>query len=248
MSDQHPGQSDDPYGDAERPQNPYGQPAESPYGQPQPPQESPYGQPQQPQPPPYGQAPESPYGQAPQAPYGQAPSSESPYAQAQPAYGQPSDKRPGTVTAGAWIAIAMSALTALLLLFVALMLVVAKDAVIDEMEKQPEFRDLDLDPNSVVGVIVAVVLVFALWSVIGVVLGIFTLRRSNVARILLVVSSAVVAVFSLLSIATGGSALNLVAAIATIVLLFIGGANDWFSRKQKIDFRGMGGADGPYRP
>ena len=54
------------------------------------------------------------------------------------------------------------------------------------------------------------------------------LRRSNVARILLVISSAVVALFSLLSITSGVSAVWLVAAIAVIVLLFVGGAGDWF--------------------
>ena len=66
-------------------------------------------------------------------------------------------------------------------------------------------------------------------AVIGVLLGVFVLRRSNVARILLVISSAVVAVFSLLGITSGLSVVTLAAAVAVIVLLFVGGANDWFS-------------------
>ena len=67
---------------------------------------------------PYGQ---DPYGQPPaggQNPYGQQPAHGQPYGQ--PPYGhhgQPpvGDKRPGTVTAAAWITIVCSALTAVLL-------------------------------------------------------------------------------------------------------------------------------------
>jgi hypothetical protein len=39
------------------------------------------------------------------------------------------------------------------------------------------------------------------------------------------------AVFSLLSITSIVSAITLLAGIAVIVLLFVGGANDWFKRR-----------------
>ncbi len=74
-------------------------------------------------------------------------------------------------------------------------------------------------------------IVFLVWSILGVVLGVWAMRRSNVARILLVVSSALVAIVSLVSIGSGLSALWLLAAIATIILLFVGGANDWYARR-----------------
>lgn len=173
----------------------------------------------------------TPYGQP--DPYGQGSAGQpSPYGQ-QPAWGAPQptgDRRPGTVTAAAWIAIVFSAITAAIFGFAALALLVARDQVIDEMERVPEFQDANIDPDTAVGALVAVMLFLLLWAVIAVVLAVFVLRRSNVARILLVISSAVVGLFSLLSITSGISFLLLLAAAAVIVLLFVGGAGEWFKR------------------
>lgn len=171
---------------------------------------------------PYGQ---DPYGSPPQGrPAGQQP------------YGQPvGGRRPGTVTAAAWIAIVFSGITAAFLGLGALGLVVARDEVVDEIEREMQSGaagtdvQLDLDPESIVGVLVAVILVLLVWALITIVLAAFVLRRSNVARILLVISSGVVALFSLIGIASGISVVSLIASIATIVLLFTGGAGDWFN-------------------
>ena len=174
---------------------------------------NPYGQPPTGEPYPYGQ---QPYGQQP--PYGQG-------------YGATSDHRPGTVTAAAWITIVFSGITTLLFGFATLGLVVARDQVITEMEKVPEFQDANIDADAAVGLLVAVMLGLVLWSIIAIVLAVFVLRRSNVARILLVISSSVTALLSLLSLAGGGvSLVPLIAAVAVIVLLFTGGAGDWFKR------------------
>ena len=94
----------------------------------------------------------------------------------------------------------------------------------------PEFQDANIDADAAVGVCVAVDARPRRLVVIAIVLGVLVLRRSNVARILLVISSAVVALLSLLAIASGVSAVTLIAAVATIVLLFVGGAGDWFKR------------------
>ena len=163
----------------------------------------------------------TPYGQ--QDPYGQ-----------QPSYGAPpvqGDRRPGTVTAAAWITIVFSGLTAVLFGFAGLALLVARDQVITEMERVPEFQDAGIDADAAVGVLVAFILGLVVWAVIALVLAVFVLRRSNVARILLVISSSVVALLSLLGITSGISAITLIASVATIVLLFVGGAGDWFARK-----------------
>jgi hypothetical protein len=213
-------------------------PTHTPYGQ------DPYG------PPPQG----SPYGQQPQAqqPYGTQPYGQAPYGQ-QP-YGQPTgDRRPGTVTAAAWIAIVFSGITAVFLGLGALGLVVARDDVISEIEREMQSGatgtdvQLDFDPESIVGVLVAVILVLLAWALVAIVLAVFVLRRSNVARILLVISSGVVALLSLIGIASGISVVSLIAAIATIVLLFVGGAGDWF--KGPSAYAGMPaqyGQPGPY--
>jgi hypothetical protein len=168
-----------------------------------------------------------PYGQD---PYGQQPGGQpSPYGQ-QPSYGQQpaGDRRPGTVTAAAWITIVFSALTAVLFGFTGLALLVARDQVITEIERVPEFQDANIDADAAVGVIVAVVLGLVIWALIAIVLAVLVMKRSNVSRILLVISSAVVALFSLLGVTSGLSAVTLIAAIAVIVLLFVGGAGDWF--------------------
>ena len=177
------------------------------------PTHTPYGQPD-----PYGQPPGQP------SPYGQAPYGQAPYGQAT------GDRRPGTVTAAAWVTIVSSVLVAALFGFVGLALFVARDEVISEMETVPEFQDANIDADAVVGVMAAVVIGLVLWSLIAVVLAVFVLRRSNVARILLVISSAVVALLSLLAITGGAPVVTLIAGVATIVLLFVGGAGDWFKR------------------
>jgi hypothetical protein len=69
------------------------------------------------------------------------------------------------------------------------------------------------------------------WSVVGIVLGTAVMRRSSIARILLVVSSVGVVGLSLSSI---GNVLMLVwatDAVLVVVLLFTGGANAWFARR-----------------
>ncbi|GAA1448484.1 hypothetical protein GCM10009641_76590 [Mycobacterium cookii] len=174
----------------------------------------------------------TPYGQP--GPYGQQ-GQPSPYGgQGQPSYGAPAgqgDRRPGTVTAAAWITIVFSGLTAVLFGFAGLALLVARDQVITEMERVPEFQDAGIDADAAVGVLVAFILGLVVWAVIALVLAVFVLRRSNVARILLVISSSVVALLSLLGITSGVSVITLIASVATIVLLFVGGAGDWFARK-----------------
>ncbi|WP_210439044.1 hypothetical protein [Nocardioides xinjiangensis] len=184
---------------------------------------------------PYGQS--DPYGVPPtggQSPYGQPPSYGQPPTYGQQAYGQQpaGDRRPGTVTAAAWITIVFSALTAILFALVAVVFVVAREDFVtafeEEMRNGVGASELDVDAESLAGVIVAVLVAFAIWALIALVLAVFVLRRSNVARVLLVISSAVTALFSLIGIASGISVVPLVAALAVIVLLFVGGAGDWF--------------------
>ncbi|MCK9822037.1 hypothetical protein NOCD_00885 [Nocardioides cavernae] len=187
------------------------------------PSQNPYGQPV-----PSGQ--DNPYGQS----YGQQPAGQQPYGYGQQPYGgvptRSGDKRPGTVTAAAWITIVFSAITAVLFALGGLGLLVARDDVIAEMERVPEFQDANIDAESAVGVLVVVLLGVVIWCLVAAILAVFVLRRSNVARILLVISAAVAAVFALIGITSGISLVPLVACLATIVMLFVGGAGDWFKR------------------
>ena len=194
------------------------------------PTHTPYGQPSQ------GQQPQS---------YGQQPYGSQPYGQ-QP-YGSPvgdAGKRPATVTAAAWISIVFSALTAALFGVIAFGLLVARDQVVEEIQKSPDYQDINVDVDQAYGVAVALMFGIFVWCVIAIVLAVFVLRRSNVARILLTISAAVTAVLSLLGIAGGIPIVTLIAAIAVLVLLYVGGAGDWF---KGVPSGGQGGGYGdPY--
>ncbi len=225
-------------------ENPYGQNPQQP---PQPPQ-NPYGT--GPAEPPYGQQPypdQSVEGSTQQNPYGQTPYGAAPYAQQQPPagplgdgldmYGRPlgNDQRPGGVTAAAWITIAAAGLTFLLFGFITLAMLVAKDDVTREIDKA--IRDsnstTDFSAEDAYGFVVGLLLVVTIWCLISCVLAVFVLRRSNVARILLVISAVIAALLSLLAIQSVVSAVPLLAAVAVIVLLFVGGAGDWFAGRRR---------------
>jgi hypothetical protein len=206
----------------------YGQQGGQPgYGQPG------YGQPG------YGQ---QGYGQQPA--YGE-PGFESPYPGYVPpdqrygtyaGYGSVVDRRPGTVTAAAWVAIVLSAISAVLFGIVLLVLLAARSDVLDSIQKELDKQGTDMDANSLFGGVVAVVAVIVVWSILTVVLGVMVLRRSNVARILLVISSVIVGLFSLLSMLGGGviAVFWLGGCIVTVVLLFTGGAGAWFSSRSSL--------------
>ena len=194
-----------------------------------PPSENPYGQPPASDQPPAGQG---PYGQP---AYGQQPG----YGQ-QPAYGAPGygppqpDKRPATVTAASVVTLVLAGLSALLYLFLLVALLVARDSVLDEIEASEGFEEAGVSADSAFGVVVLVVGIFAAWCLIASLLAVLVLRRSNISRIMLVISSAMTAVFSLLAITSGVSAITLLGSIAVIVLLFTGGASEWFKRRPPL--------------
>lgn len=243
MSDQNPSGDSQP-----NPEPPYGQPAppppygENPYGQgPTPPTApTPYAQPQ------YGQDPyaQQPYGQA---PYAQQPYGQDPYAQpqyAQQAYGQPAypsgafpfagkdpDKRPGTVLAAGIVTIASSALTLVVLLIGLLGLSASRQEFIDELNRNADFQSVDVSADQLVSVIQVFIGVFAVWALVGILLGVLVMRRSKVARILLVISAGLVVALGLLAITSVFSGLWVLAGGAVIALLFMGGANDWYARR-----------------
>lgn len=211
---------------------PGGEQPGSPHGQqPYYPQQYPYGE--QPPPPGYGQPEPPPYGQQHpgQSPYGQQPQGQSPYGQ-QPygGYGTPQPdpgKRPATVTAAGVVTLVFSGLSLVLFGLLLIALAVARDTVVTELRGDERLNDID--PNDIVSLLVVVFLVLVFWCIAAMVLAVFAMRRSNGARIGLVVSSAVVAVLSLISITSGLSVVTLAAAIAVIVCLFAGGANAWYA-------------------
>ncbi len=187
--------------------------------------------------------PTNPYGQPPQ--YGQPPAA---YGQPLPGYGQPpqqyaqpgyyaeqvppdpdADKRPATVTAAAVLTLIFSGLTFALFVFAMVGLIVQRDSFLEELDNESGLEDVN--PDDLFAVLVVVLGVFLVWSFLAIILAILTMRRSNIARILLIISASMTAVFSLLAILSAVSAATLIAGIAVVVMLIGGNTRDWFARK-----------------
>lgn len=186
-------------------------------------------------PPPYGQQPVNPYGQ-PANPYGQAPfGTPGPQGWAPTGYGPPGtgvdpDKRPATVTAAGVITLVFSGLTLVLAVLGAIGLAAARDDVIDEIRDEPGFDDVS-NPDDIVTFLFVLVAVLAVWCLVSMILAVLTMRRSNIARILLVISAVVTALLSLLAITSLISFVTLAAAVTVVVLLLVGRSGEWFARK-----------------
>jgi hypothetical protein len=173
------------------------------------------------QPQPYGVGPaggtppgEYPYGQQPYAGY-------APHLYGQPGYGPPGfgqrdpDARPGTVLAAGIVTIVTCGLVFLVAL-TGLMLDSALAALDSDLAGT---RELLLNT------------LWLLWSVAGVVVAALALRRSNGARIALLVSSGLTVAACVIGLATSGlfgAAFPLLAAVAVIVLMLVGGATEWY--------------------
>ena len=112
-----------------------------------------------------------------------------------------------------------------------LIMATSRDSMMSELDGNADLEGFNMSTDDLYSFLQTLFVVFLVWSIIGVVLGVWAMRRSNVARILLVISSALVCVVSLFAIASVLPALWLLAAIATIALLFVGGANDWYARR-----------------
>jgi hypothetical protein len=234
MSENNPGGTPPQYPSGQPPagENPYGQPpaAPNPYGG-QPPAQPAYGQP--PAENPYGQA---PYGQQqPQGYYAQQPPP-GPLGDGLDMYGRPlvREPRPGSVTAAAWITLIMAGLTGALFGFITLGMLVAKDDVVTEMDKAFAEQGVtgDFSAEDAYGFFLFALVVLTLWCVIACVLAVFAMRGSNVSRILLVISSVVAGLLSLVAIGSVISAVWLLACIAVVILLFAGGAGEWYQRRR----------------
>jgi hypothetical protein len=214
----HPGQPGSHQGGPSYPQGgyppPYGQPGQQGSWPPQ------YGQP------PYG----GPgYGQ----PYPQQ------YGQRRPGDG---DKRPASVTTAAWITWALSVLTLLGLVIIAVVVVAARGQFLDLLRQDPTFQQMNVPAEQVIAALWVMGAIAVFWSVAAMVLAWFAYRRANWARITLVVSAVISGLLSLAAFPVG--LLNTVGSLAVVVLLFVGGANEWYARRAAAGQ----GFPGPFPP
>jgi hypothetical protein len=183
--------------------------------------------PQSPPPPPWAQ----PYGGRPQY--------------APPGYGAQSSrdpgKRPTTVTVAALLTWLGAGLTALLMLVFVAVLGAGGDAFVEEFETAARESDVSLSTDDVLAVGWAVAGTLLVWSLVSIVLAVLAFRRSNAARIALVVSAVMTALLSLVAIMSILSVVTLLLAGATVILLFTGGANRWYSSRSSDGPRSQAG-------
>ena len=149
-----------------------------------------------------------------------------------------SGQRPGSVVAAAVIAMVMSALTGGLWLLLGIYIVAAGDSVLEQLRNRADFQqmltqaqmtfDEFQDIMSVLGVVALVLGTFMLLAIIP---AIGVLRRSRAARVILIVLSVITVLAGLFFTLTGLflGLLWVVAGIAVIVLLYVGGASAWFA-------------------
>ncbi len=139
------------------------------------------------------------------------------------------DQRPGGVTAAAVLTWVFSGGTALVYLVIVVMLMFARGPLVDALQQDPRFDDLGMAAPDLLAVLWVMSAISIFWCVSAFALAVLAFRRVAWARIALVVSAAVTALFGLLTFPIG--LVHAAAAVATIWLLFSRGANQWFSRK-----------------
>jgi hypothetical protein len=214
------------YGTPQQGQPPYGQP---PQGQPQyaPPQ---YGPPQ------YGQPPFD------QPPFDQPQYGQPPYGPQHAPYGYPSaaaERRPVTVTIAAALTWVFAGITLLGYTLIILALVAAQDQLIDALQSEPQFQELGLPTRDFLAVLWTMCAVVMVWCVAALVLAVLAFRRSNWARIVLAVSAAASGLLTLLAVVSAPFLIfHLLASLATVVLLFVGGSNRWYARREQSGYGG----------
>jgi hypothetical protein len=104
--------------------------------------------------------------------------------------------------------------------------------IVDEMARQNEAYE-DFSAQTIVNIAAVGIGIALAWSLVAMLLAVFAMRRSNAARIGLVVSAALVCVTTGLIGLTGAFPMLVLGAacVAVIVCLFAGGANAWYARR-----------------
>ena len=150
-----------------------------------------------------------------------------------PAAGGPS-KRPGNVTAAAITTIVASGITFAALVVSMIYIVSSRADFIVQLDEELATNDAyqDVSPEAVANVAIGFLVVLAVWCLIAIVLAVATMRGSNGARITLVVSASMSALFSLLGALVILPLALTIASIATVVLLFTGGSREWFAARK----------------
>lgn len=149
-----------------------------------------------------------------------------------PAYAAVPLRRPATVTAAAVITwVCTSVVAGAMGLFMGV-LVAGGDSFVSEVQQQAAASDLIVSDEQVLAVGWALAAGSVLWCLVGSILAVFAFKGSNAGRIGLVVSATLTALFSLVAILSLVSVVTLFLGALVVMLLFMGGANEWYASKR----------------
>jgi hypothetical protein len=149
-----------------------------------------------------------------------------------PAYRPAPDRRPGVVTAAAIVSIVLSALVLCVGLIVLVAGLSGAEPLLDDVRRGARGGYDNYSDAHLHQLLMSLGGVLSLWCTAAIGCAVLVLRRSNVGRVLLAMSAVVTALASLVRIGSVVSIVPLLGAVAVVVLLFVGGANDWFFRAE----------------
>ena len=158
------------------------------------------------------------------------------------------ERRPGSVTTAAVLTWIFSGLTTLAYLLVVVMLMAARQPLVDAIQADPQFDSLPMSTDDLLAVLWVMSAVSIFWSVSAFALAVLVFRRVGWARVALVVSAASAMLVSLLAFPFG--LVHGLAAATTFALLLGKRSAAWFARRPLTTPSGPygPGPGGPYGP
>jgi len=192
---------------------------------------APQDEPERPGPAPY------PFGSQPGSTAPGYPAPQEPYPPSYPGPGpyqspaRPGGGRPGSVTAAAWITWIFGGLTVAAYALVMAMMVFARDLFLEALRKDAQVAKFNLSTDQIMAALWLFGVIVIFWSLAAMVLAYFAYRRMTWARVTLVVSAAIAALFSLAAFPVG--LLHTAAAVATVWLLLRGDVNRWYAGRDQ---------------
>lgn len=144
--------------------------------------------------------------------------------------GRVSSGRPTAVTVAVWLTWVFGGLVTGSFLLVVLTLLVQRDQLLAEMQKNPAISDLGVSSQQILGFLWVLSAVSIFWALSAMALAVLAFRRVGVARIALVVSAGFAGVVSLFVVPFGW--LHAVAAFTCMALLLGRSSSQWYAGHQ----------------
>ena len=164
--------------------------------------------------------------------------------------GQDPDRRPGTVTTACVLTWLATFLVAVMTALIALVVAADRTRFLDEFQRQADVANLDVTQDQILAITWTMIGIGLFWCLAAAGLAVAAFRRSRGGRIGLAISAAMTVLVSLLLILSFVAVVPLLLGLAVLVLLFTGGANDWYARRTPYPRPPSGGGSfgGPQAP